>query len=318
MEAGRSRTRAPLCHLRGGGRRAAPAHAHSHAAARARARRSPAPPPARRRAHVGAHARSHTKRRPRPPPRPRGRKCARAALPSGRPLLSKCELPIERRGRPRAPMSPARSAASPAPGAAWAPSAAPPARLRPGAAVRAAPRRASSRSTGRAGTGARARGRGFRPSGLLFPGAGTAQHHAGGCRRRPPAPPGARLPTPAPAPLQHRPGPPCVPLPAAPHTRRPRTPTSPNAGLMGGRRRASFLVAGAHSAGTGSEAAEESRASWAWPGRGGEGAAGRPGVAAEFPPRAVCPSPPAGSVAGAWFSRCRGTWPQAGCPGRDP
>ena len=142
------------------------------------------------------------------PPRPRGRKCARAALPSGRPLLSKCELPMERRGRPRAPTSPARSAASPARGAAWAPSAALPARLRPGAAVpsrRAAPAAAppgGDRARARAGLPAR------RPP---VSRRGRRADHAGGCRPRPPAlpAPGARLPAPPRRP--HLPGAPRAP-----------------------------------------------------------------------------------------------------------
>lgn len=117
---------------------------------------------------ASAHAHSHTKPAPRapgrpapaPPPPARSRKCARAALPSGRPLLSKWELPIERCGWPRAPMSPALSAAaSPAPGAASAQSATPPGRLRPATAVPSRHRAASRAPTDeRAGTrGARAR-----------------------------------------------------------------------------------------------------------------------------------------------------------------
>ncbi|XP_076403064.1 uncharacterized protein LOC121832723 [Peromyscus maniculatus bairdii] len=204
--------------------------AHSCAAVRACAppRGHTAPPPpsgalterARALAHKASAARA---RPPRPRPPARSRKCARAALPSGRPLLSKCELPIERRGWPRAPMSPALSAAaSPAPGAASAQSAAPPGRLRPAAAVPSRHRAASRAPTDeRAGTrGARAR------AGPRLVCCLPARRRAGRTRaaqgpRCPPAPRSApttrappRLdPLPGHAPSCSRPGPP-LPSPA--------------------------------------------------------------------------------------------------------
>lgn len=197
------------------------AHAHRPVA-------TPHPPPpagalterARALAHKASAARA---RPPRPRPPARSRKCARAALPSGRPLLSKCELPIERRGWPRAPMSPALSAAaSPAPGAASAQSAAPPGRLRPAAAVPSRHRAASRAPTDeRAGTrGARAR------AGPRLVCCLPARRRAGRTRaaqgpRCPPAPRSApttrappRLdPLPGHAPSCSRPGPP-LPSPA--------------------------------------------------------------------------------------------------------
>lgn len=187
------------------------------------------PPPTSRRAHR-AHTRTRTQsqRRSRPaappPPPARSRKCARAALPSGRPLLSKCELPIERRGWPRAPMSPAFSAAvSPAPGAASAQSAAPPGRLRPAAAVPSRHRAASRAPTDeRAGTrGARAR------AGPRLVCCLPARRRAGRTRaaQGPRCPPARRSPPPlAPLPgwIPFLDTPPAVPAPGLPSLARTR------------------------------------------------------------------------------------------------